>query len=134
MTQALFQVVTSVRPKGGGEAELVLPKVLSGVAYRIVVVKEGGEEVIVAVEGANAELKALTQDQNCHKLTPKQADTLRKNYPAPNLKKKYRPRPADAAPEGGQFETDDQGRPIMDTFQTVRSGFYMIDVPIQGAE
>lgn len=29
-----------------------------------------------------------------------------------------------------QFETDEQGNPIVITLQTVRSGFYLIDVPI----
>lgn len=31
---------------------------------------------------------------------------------------------------GQQFETDEQGNPIIITLQTVRSGFYLIDVPI----
>jgi len=31
---------------------------------------------------------------------------------------------------GQQFETDDQGNPVLITLQTVRSGFYLIDVPI----
>jgi hypothetical protein len=133
MAEALFQVVTSVKPKAGGEAELVLPEALAGVARRFVAVKEGGEEAILTVNGSAAELKALAQDEHCRKLTPEQADTLRESYPAPKVKKKYRPRSAGAAPEGGQFETDDQGR-IVDTIQTVRSGFYLIDVPIEAVD
>lgn len=31
---------------------------------------------------------------------------------------------------GQQFETDEQGNPVVITLQTVRSGFYLIDVPI----
>ncbi len=44
------------------------------------------------------------------------------------------PQPPQEADErnipGPQFETDEQGNPIVITLQTVRSGFYLIDVPI----
>ena len=44
------------------------------------------------------------------------------------------PQPPQAAVGGNipgqQFETDEQGNPILITLQTVRSGFYLIDVPI----
>ena len=35
-----------------------------------------------------------------------------------------------AESEGDAFEVDDQGHRIIETFQTIRSGFYLIDVPV----
>jgi hypothetical protein len=32
---------------------------------------------------------------------------------------------------GGMYETDGQGNPIIDTYQIVRSGFHLIDVPVR---
>jgi len=32
---------------------------------------------------------------------------------------------------GGVYATDGQGNPIIDTYQTVRSGFHLIDVPVR---
>ncbi len=125
MAKSLFQVTVSVKPKVGGQAELTPAKSLKGVEYRFVAVKEGGDEAIVMVEGPEAELKALEKDKHCRKLTPKQADTLRHSYPALKVKKKFR-----LQPSGGRYETDENGQPIVDTIQTVRSGFYLIDVPV----
>ena len=132
MGKAIFQVALSVEAVGQGNARLVPTKALKDLHYRFVTVKDGGDEAIVVVEASDAELKALEKDKSCRKLTPKQADSLRHSYPAPKVKKKFRAIPPAAKPAGGQFETDKHGKPIVDTVQTVRSGFYLIDVPLEG--
>ncbi len=134
MSVAFFQISLSVQPKGG-EAELVPPKVLQDLNYRFVIVKDGGEEGIVKLEESEAVLKKVEKDKDCKKLTKKQMEALQKKYPQPKLKQKYRMRTQ--TEEQGEtetvsepFEVDDKGNKIIDTFQTVRSGFYLIDVPI----
>jgi hypothetical protein len=134
MPVAFFQIALSVQPKGG-EAELVLPKLFQDVNYRFVIVKDGGEEGIVKLEASEAILKKVEKDKACKKLTKEALKTLQQSYPRPKLKQKYRVR---AQTEGRgvmetgseAFEVDDQGNKIIETFQTVRSGFYLIDVPI----
>jgi hypothetical protein len=136
MSVAFFQVVLSVQPKGGAEAELVLPKVLQGRNYRFVIVKDGGEEGIVKLEGPQEVIKKVEKDKGCEKLTKKQMEKQQKTYPVPKIKKRYRMRTQAPEEEVGAetatepFEVDDKGSKIIETFQTVRSGFYLIDVPV----
>ena len=135
MPVAFFQIPLSVQPKGGGEAELVPPKALQGQNYRFVIVKDGGEEGIVKLEESEALLKKVGKAKDCKKLTKEQMKTLQKNYPRPKLKQKYRMRTqieerGEAETVGEAFELDDKGNKIINTFQTVRSGFYLIDVPV----
>jgi hypothetical protein len=135
MPAAFFQVRLSVQPKSGGEAELMPPQVLQGLDYQYVVVKEGGEEGIVKLDGPDSALKQVERDKDCKKLTPRQLEALRANYPKPKLKTKYRTQMqlqsmGEALPMPGAFAVDEAGNKIVDTVQTVRSGFYLIDVPV----
>lgn len=135
MPVAFFQVTLTVKAKRGGEAELVPPKVLQDMDYQFVIVKEGGAEGIVQIEASETKLKEVGGDKECKLLTARQKEKLQESYPLPKLKKKYRTRSQDqaageVASVGGAFEVDEQGQPIVDTLQTVRSGFYLIDVPI----
>ncbi|QZZ22014.1 hypothetical protein J5X98_06285 [Leptothermofonsia sichuanensis E412] len=135
MTTAFFQVQLSVQPKEGGEAELVLPEVLQGLNYQFVLVKDGAQEGIVKLDVSGAELKTVEQDKHCKKLSSTELESLKNKYPAPRLKQRYRPLPEPEAAEGEQSAIDDQGNQTIETLQTVRSGFYLIDVPVlSGAE
>lgn len=134
MAVAYFQIQLSVQPKSGGEAALIPPPVLQGLDYRFVIVKDGAEEGIAKLDGPDAALKQVEKDKACKKLTTKQVEALRASYPKPKIKKKYRAQPqleetGATKPLVGSFEVDEAGNEI-DTFQTVRSGFYLIDVPI----
>lgn len=136
MPGAFFRVRLSVRPRGGGEAELVLPNTLQDLQYRFVIVKEGGEEGIVRIEEPEAVLETVERDKDCRKLTAKRVETLKKEYPAPKLKKKYRTGPqgheaGERRPLDWLFAVDAQGNRILDTLQTIRSGFYLIDVLVE---
>lgn len=135
MPAAFFRVRLSVRPKSGGEAELVPPSVLQGLNYSFVTVKDGGEEAIITLEGSQAVLDRVEKNKDCDRLTPREKEKLQKSYPVPKLKKKYRVQPqflqaGEAVAVGEQFEVDDRGHRIVDTIQTVRAGFYLIDVPV----
>ena len=133
MAVAYFQIQLSVQPKSGGGAVLVPPTVLQSTNYAFVIVKEGGAEAIVRIEGTDAVLRQVEKDKNCKKLTAKQLAALQESYPKPKIKSKYRtqeqPQATGAAPLA-LFEVDETGNKVVDTFQTVRSGFYLIDVPI----
>lgn len=133
MPENYFKIPLSVEPKKGGLAEIVPPKILQDLNYVFVIVKDGGEEEIIKVEEPESVLKKIEMDKDCKRLTAKQMELLRKSYPTPKIKKKYRIRPqtSEAGGEGGErFELDDKGNRIIDTFQTVRSGFYLIDVKV----
>jgi hypothetical protein len=129
-----FQVKLSVRPGSGGEAKLVLPDMLQDKPYQFVILKAGGEEAIVRVEAPDAVLKEIGKDPGIRKLTSQQAAGLQKSYPRPALKRKYRMQTPDPKAASGDlpmtYEVDANGQPIIDTYQTVRSGFYLIDVPV----
>jgi hypothetical protein len=135
MPVAVFQVPLSVQPKGGGEAELVPPPIVQGLNFHFLLVKDGGGEGIIQVEGAEAQLKPVERDKACRKLSAKQLETLRASYPAPKLKQKFRlhPQAAEGNPAEagvGMVAVDEAGERIVETLQTVRAGFYLIDVPI----
>lgn len=132
-----FQVALTVQPKKSGSAELVPPKALQGIPFDFIIVKGDGSEGIIRVEAAEATIKKIEADSQCKKLTDKQVESIRKSYPAPKLKQKFRLRDqADINPgkPDDQYVLDAKGNKIVDTFQTVRSGFYLIDVPVTGAE
>jgi|SRR5215831_2832981 len=133
MLGAFFRVRLSVCPKGGGEAELVPPNILQDLQYRFVIVKEGGEDGIVRIEESEAVLETIEQDKDCQKLTVEQMEVLKKEYPAPKLKKIYRMGQQEHRVGEGRlmdwsFAVDAQGNRILDTWQTIRSGFYLIDL------
>src|SRR5262245_19465303 len=135
MASAYLQIQLSVQPQKHGEAVLVPPLVLKDVNYSFVIVKEGGTEAVVKVEEPDARLKQVEKDQYCKKLTAKQLETLQASYSKPKIKRKYRAQPQSETTEAtktapGLFAVDQIGNKIVDTFQTVRSGFYLIDVPI----
>ena len=135
MPVEFVQVRLSVKPKIRGEAELVPPKVLEGLNYQFVIVKDGGEEAIVKLEAPKEVLKKLEKDKDCKKLATDQAKKLQRTYPPPKLTRKYRRTPhVQAASEpgtiSGPFAADAAGNRIIDTYQIVRVGFYLIDVPV----
>ncbi len=135
MPTAFFQVRVSVQPKSGGEAELMPPPAIQGLNYQFVLVKDGGEEAIMKLDGPDSALKQVEKDKDCKKLTPRQVETLRTTYPKPKLKMKYRAQlqlqeSGEAIPVPASFEVDEAGNKIVETVQTVRSGFYLIDVPV----
>jgi hypothetical protein len=137
MPVALFKVKLSVKPGGGGQAELVVPKVLRELDYHFVIVKDGGAEGIVQVDAPKATIDEIEAGRSSEKLTAKQAQALRESYPPPRLKQRYRVITTPIEAEGGtlgaqveQYATDDQGKPVVDTYQTVRADFYLIDVPV----
>ena len=131
MAVAFFQVQLSVQPKGGGEAELVLPQVLQELNYQFVAVKDGCEEGIIKLDTSDANLKRVEKEKNCKKLTEPQMAALKKTYPVPKLKQKYQsPSPEEVETSREPFALDDRGNRILETWQTVRSGFYLIDIPV----
>jgi hypothetical protein len=135
MAVAYFQIPLSVKPSGGGEAVLVGPKALQELSHRFVLVKDGGEEGIVRVEEPETVLKKIEKEKGCKRLTPRQAEAARKSYPRPKLKNRFRMRSPVRRPEGAAagedlYGIDEKGNRILDTFQTVRSGVYLIDVPV----
>src|SRR5574341_1121297 len=157
MLENYFKIQLSVKPAKDGLAELVPPEILQDLNYIFVIVKDGGEEGIIMVEEPESVLKKIEKDKDCTRLTAKQMEILKKSYPAPKIKKKYRILPQVETtctfrstylpkikqksrlplqtPEMGRksgkpYEFDDKGNRIIDTFQTVRSGFYLIDVQV----
>lgn len=133
MAVAFFQVQLSVQAKEYGEAELVLHEVLPELNYQFVIVKEGGKEGIVKVEASEENLQEIEKNENWKKLTESEMETLKESYPAPKIKQKYRlPTQAESETEESSepFLVDESGDRLIDTWQTVRSGFYLIDVPV----
>lgn len=136
MPVAFFKTLLSVKPKTGGEAELTVPDVLRSLDYDFVIVKAGAEEGIVRVEATETDFGKIEGDENCQKLSSEEMKQLYDSYPKPKLKQKYQKRaqakPVDVGETAEElFETDEQGKPIVTTLQTVRSGFHLIDVPIR---
>jgi hypothetical protein len=139
MPDAVFQVRLTVEPRPHGNAVLVPPDALADVAFSYIAVKEGGEEAIIQLSATTEVMRTLERRKDVTRLTPKQRDQLRAAYPAPRIKNQFRMRKRTSDPnETGSalrdFEVDSGGNRIVDTFQTVRSGFYLIDVPIVGEE
>jgi hypothetical protein len=136
MAMAYFQVDLSVKPEKEFQAELVLPAALKGQDYQFLIVKEGGQEGIVKLEASADAIEKIGKQKQCRKLTKKQMEKLMASYPPPRIKEKYREKvetvvgDGDAAVAVQVFELDRKGKQIIDTVQTVRAGFYMIDVPV----
>lgn len=127
MASAFFLVPLSVQTKDYGEAELATPEVLQNVNHQFVIVKEGGEEGIIQVETSEANLQDIEKNEHCQKLNESQLETLKASYPAPKIKQKYR---LSTTGNDEPFVVDESGERVVDTWQTVRSGFYLIDVPV----
>ena len=132
MATAYLQVPLTVQPKGGS-AELVPPEAVQNLNYHFVAVKDGGTEAIIRLEEPSAVVKEVEQNEDCKKLTAKQVEAVRKSYPSPKLKQQYR------VMQRVEMADQDDARdvqpaadeePIVDTIQTVRAGFYLIDVPV----
>lgn len=133
MAVEFFQVELTVQPKAGGEAELVVPNVLQGLNYQFILVEDGGKKGILKLDASEAEIKKIEENKNCKKLAESQMKKLKQSYPVPKLKQKYRPqtqKASETATASSSFFVDEQGDLVVDTWQTVRSGFYLIDVPI----
>lgn len=134
MAKSYFEVQLSVKPKGGGEAKLVVPKVLQRRDYQFVMVEDGGQKGVIRLDATTVDAKKIARDKKCKKLTQKQMDKVLEGYPQPRLKKKFRLKGPDAESEeiagADQFELDKKGNRIVDTFQTIRSDFYLIDVAV----
>lgn len=132
MASAFFKVETSV--SRGGEARLVPPKAIEGLNYEFVVVQDGGKEAIIKIQESQTVLQKVDRDDKCDKLTPREMAAVRESYPPPRLKQQYRPK-AYTSESGSEvlaepYELDAAGKPVVDTYQTVRSGFHLFDVPI----
>jgi hypothetical protein len=123
-----FRVQLALQTLSGGRATLDVPLALRALPHDFVLVNSGGAEAIVRVEQPESVLKALAHETNCTKLTPKQLEETRAGYAAPSLKRRYRP--VDASQPSKGYTNDKQGHPIVETVQTVRSGIYLIDVPV----
>lgn len=134
MAKSYFEVKLSVKPEGGGAARLVIPNVLQRLDYQFVMVQEGGREGVILLDESTDTAKKVARDKKCKKLTKKQMEKVLAGYPPPRLKKKFRFRELNAKAEdldvADQFEVDKKGEHIVDTFQTIRSDFYLIDVPV----
>jgi hypothetical protein len=100
-------------------------------------VNAGAKEAIVRVEAAKQVLSRLADADECRELSIKQAQALISTYQQPKLSRKYRKPPnlshSPSGPEppvarGGKPEDDQE--PVIETVQTVRSGFYLVDVPV----
>lgn len=143
MPVAYYQIPLSLQPTGGGQAQLAVPAALHDLSYQFVIVKDGGEEGIVRVDEPKATLDALAKNEGITKLTEKQMTELRAGYPPPRLKERYRLVAAPVAETTGdgsdgvtveQVALDEQGQQMLETIQTVRAGFYLIDVPVRTGE
>jgi hypothetical protein len=134
MPVRFFQIPLTVRPQRPGTAELIPPKPLREMPFDFVLVRQGGEEAIVRVEAPEAELKALEKAKEVQRLTLSQMKKLRDSYSTPALKKRRFHAQHIASEE--PTAAGEQGRPqsqlevVEQTVQTVRSGFYLIDVPV----
>jgi len=127
MAVTYFQVQLSIKTKEHGEAELIFPEVSPDTNYQFVIVKEGGKEGIIKLEDSEKNIQTIEKNENLKKLTESEMEALKQSYPTPKLKQKYRlPTQAESEP----FVVDQQGDRLIDTWQTVRSGFYLIDVPV----
>jgi hypothetical protein len=135
MPIVFFQVRLSVQSQKGGTATISVPYVLQEKNYTFILVKEGGEEGIIQVDASEAELQQIGADYSCKKLILEEMRQIYNSYPQPKLKQKFKASTQqDASAEEGLskplFGTDEQGKQIVVTFQTVRAGFYLIDVPV----
>lgn len=125
MAKKYYEVEIQFKETGTGEAEIVVPQVLADREWQYVLVHEGEPKAIVQVEAGAEDHKAIAADAACRSLTKKKMGELKKAYPAPKLKQKYR------RVEVGLTAEEMEGEPILETLQTVRWRFYLIDIPVQ---
>jgi hypothetical protein len=133
MPVAFYKVPFSVEAKPGGEAELVPPESLRDLSYGVVLVQEGAMEGIVRAEGSQSALKRVEESGGVRRLDGGEVEELRKSYATPKTKRKLRMKPQPTEEDefaSDDFETDEAGNRVVETVQTVRSGFYLIDVPL----
>jgi len=127
MPVAFFQTRLSLQT-AGGQAQLLVPEALSDLDYQFVIAKDS-TEAIVRVEAPAKTLEQIAADEACTRLSPKEAEKLRASYPPPQLKQRYRlASPDDTGVE--HYALDAQGSPLVETLQTVRVDFYLIDIPL----
>ncbi|NJP10299.1 MAG: hypothetical protein HC866_13170 [Leptolyngbyaceae cyanobacterium RU_5_1] len=132
MAIAYFEIPVMVQPTTGGDAELVLVQELHGLAYQFVQVNDGGREAIIQLNAGEAGLQTLSQTSHFTPLTDTEMAALKASYAPPKLKQRYRRAQTDAQIEESSlpFELDLHGNPVIEWVQTVRSGFYLVDVPV----
>jgi len=133
MKPTYFNVPLLLSVIPGRKAELVPPGVLSDLDFKFVRVKENGEEAIIVLEAAEPDLRRVEETPGCVRLTPHRARVLKNRYRAPRIKQKYRVRSvnlSEPAERSDPFERDEWGNRVIDIYQTVRSGIYIIDIPI----
>ena len=127
---AYFRVPLEVRPVGGGRAELSPPPALEGTGYRFVAVKDGGEEAVIEVDAQQRVLGRVAADGSCTRLSGDEAEALRASYPAPRLKQRRVEAMRFEVPSGPEPVPGPAAEDRFETVQTVRCGFYLIDVPV----
>lgn len=120
MPEAYFEVDIKFNETGGGRAEIAAPVALAGSKWGYVLVHEAEPKAIVRVEAGSKAHKAIAADPACRSLTDRRLEALKDAYPKPRLKQKYRRPPA----------SEEVGERTLETFQTVRWKFYLIDVPV----
>ncbi len=134
MPVKFFKVPLSVNSKGGGETTLVPPEILKNLGYQFVIVRDDGAEGIIQLEASDPVIEEVTANQDFQPLTEDQMQELKVSYLPPKLKQKYRFRSeileAESEIPGESYEFNEQGERIIDTVQTVRVGFHLIDVPV----
>lgn len=116
----------------GGAARLVAPAALRELDHHILIARDGGD-AIVRVEAPAKALEQVAAAEGTSRLTPKEAEKLRERYPPPRLKQRY----VQAAPDAGgaaPFATDSEGNPVVETLQTVRVGFHLVDLALSAEE
>lgn len=129
MATKYYEVDLQFEATGAGQAEIVVPQVLADKEWHYVLVHDGEPKAIVQVEAGTQDHKTIGADAACRSLNKTQMTALKKKYPAPKLKQKYRLVEAGLTVEEGEIEAM-QGEPVLETFQTVRWRFYLIDVPV----
>src|SRR5262249_30083489 len=104
------------------------PERVRAMSYAFVIVRNGGTEGVVRVEGEDSALQALGNDPSCRRIDEDQLRSLREEYQPIRTKQRFQPDPTSP----GRVATllDKDGNPVIETVQTVRAGFYMIDVPL----
>jgi hypothetical protein len=138
MSTAYFQIPVSIQSDPDATARLAPPRALTNLDLHYIRVDERRLKAIVRMSAPKERLQEVVEDQRNQELTQEQVASALNDYPPPRLKTKYRVlaqlRAADEGNGEAQvidpFVLDDQGNRITDTFQIVRSGFYLIDVPV----
>jgi hypothetical protein len=129
MAEKYYEVDIQFRETGTGQAEIIVPQVLTAKAWHYVQIHGDGQKALVEVDASDDEQAAIAADNAIRSLTKGQVTERQKAYPAPKLKRRYPERTAQLIAEEGKVEGA-TGAPVLETFQTVRWRFYLIDVPV----